>query len=127
MTDQKTKPTTPSPGSRAKLSQPALFSSLMLKQRKHAKLLAKVEKTSARLERRKAKFMALEADIAAIESRLSEPRKGRFGQQAVKDGKLKSARHIFNPNSGRDNEPFVVTCMTTAAPRCRTPTPNPRA
>jgi diacylglycerol kinase (ATP) len=104
MTDPKTKPTSPSSGSRAKLSQPELFSSLMLKQRKHEKLLTKVEKTSARLERRKARFMALEADIAALESRLSEPRKGRLGQQAASDGKLKRARLIFNPNSGRDNE-----------------------
>lgn len=99
MTDQKTGPS-PSP----KLSQPALFSSLMLKQRKHEKMLAKVEKTSASLERRKAKFLTLEADIADLESRLSEPRKGRLGQQAASDGKLKRARLIFNPTSGRDNE-----------------------
>lgn len=87
-----------------KLSQSDLFSSLLVKQRKHEKLLDRVEKTAARLERRKARFLALESEIADIESRLSAPRKGRLGQQAPGDGKLKRARLIFNPVSGRDNE-----------------------
>jgi diacylglycerol kinase (ATP) len=46
----------------------------------------------------------METEIAGLESRLSAPRKGRFGQQAASDGKLKHARLIFNPTSGRDNE-----------------------
>jgi diacylglycerol kinase (ATP) len=87
-----------------KLSQSKLFSSLLKKQRKHEQLLDKVEKAAANLERRKARFLTLETDIAELESRLSAPRKGRFGQQAASDGKLKRARLIFNPTSGRDNE-----------------------
>jgi diacylglycerol kinase (ATP) len=87
-----------------KLSQSDLFSCLLLKQRQHKKLLAKVEKTSARLERRKGKFLALEAEIAALEGRLSEPRKGRLGKRSASDGELKHARLIFNPASGRDDE-----------------------
>ena len=87
-----------------KLSQSDLFGSLLVKQHKHEKLLARVEKTSARLERHKSRFLALEADIDGIESRLSAPRKGRLGRHAAGDGKLKPARLIFNPDPGRDNE-----------------------
>ncbi len=100
-----------------KKSKPALFSSLLRKQGKHEKLLANVEKTSARLERRKAKFLALEADIADLEARLSAPRKGRLGKQVAGEGAFKHARLIFNPASGRDDEDNaarlakVVTCL----------------
>jgi len=87
-----------------KLSQSDLFGSLLVKQHKHEKLLARVEKTSARLERHKSRFLALEADIDGIESRLSAPRKGRLGRHAAGDDKLKPARLIFNPDPGRDNE-----------------------
>jgi diacylglycerol kinase (ATP) len=87
-----------------KISQSVLFSSLLQKQREHEALLGKIEKTAARLERRKAKFQTLEADIADLEGRLSAPRKGNLGQRAASDGKLKHARLIFNPASGRDNE-----------------------
>jgi diacylglycerol kinase family enzyme len=87
-----------------KRSQPALFKSLRRKQRRHEALLGKVEKTAARLERRKAKFQALEASIADLEHRLSEPRMEHLGQQAASDGVLKHARLIFNPASGRDDE-----------------------
>jgi len=87
-----------------KLSKSALFSSLRRKQRKHEKLLARVEKTNARLERHKARFLALEADIADLEGRLSEPRKQKLGKRAASDGALKPARLIFNPSSGRDDE-----------------------
>ena len=52
--------------------QPSHSKSLLRKQRKREILLAKVEKTGARLERRKAKLSALEADIADLEGRLSE-------------------------------------------------------
>jgi hypothetical protein len=87
-----------------KPSQPALFKSLRRKQRRHETLLDKVEKTAARLERRRAKFQALEASIADLERRLSEPRMEHLGQQAASDGALKHARLIFNPSSGRDDE-----------------------
>jgi diacylglycerol kinase (ATP) len=87
-----------------KPSQPALFRSLRRKQRRHEALLDKVEKTAARLERRKAKFQALEASIADLERRLSEPRMEHLGEQAASDGALKQARLIFNPSSGRDDE-----------------------
>ena len=87
-----------------KLSQSALFSSLLQKQREHELLLGKIEKTAARLERRKAKFQTLEADIADLEGSLSAPRKGNIGKRAASDGKLKHARLIFNPGSGRDDE-----------------------
>jgi len=87
-----------------KESQSVLFTSLLRKQRKHEKLLAKIENTSGRLERRKAKYLALEADIADLEGRLSEPRKGHLGQRAASDGALKHARLIFNPTSGRDDK-----------------------
>src|SRR5512141_619594 len=85
-------------------SQPALFKSLQRKQRKHETLLAKLEKTAARLERRKAKFQALEVSIADLERRLSEPRKEHLGQEAASDGALRYAQLIFNPASGRDDE-----------------------
>ena len=91
-----------------KLSQAELFSSLLLKQHRHERLLDKVEKAAARLERRKARFMALEADIAGLETRLSEPRKRRSGKPAGNDGALKPARLIFNPGSGRDDEDNVA-------------------
>jgi diacylglycerol kinase (ATP) len=89
-------------------SQPALFKSLRRKQRRHGALLDKVEKTAARLERRKAKFQELEASIADLERRLSEPRKEHLGQQDASDGALKHARLIFNPSSGRDDENNAV-------------------
>jgi diacylglycerol kinase (ATP) len=91
-----------------KKSQPDLFRSLLRRQRDHETLLRKVEKTSARLERRKAKFLALEARIADLEHRLSEPRKAQLGKRAASDGTLKHARLIFNPSSGRDDENNVM-------------------
>ena len=91
-----------------KQSQPELFKALKNKQRKHEVLLVKVEKTVARLERRRARFQALEATIAELERRLSEPRKEQIGQMATTDGALKHARLIFNPSSGRDDENNAV-------------------
>src|SRR5262245_63125458 len=72
-------------------------------QRRHAELLAKVEKSSARLERRKSRLRALESLIADLERRLAEPRRKRADLQA-KDGPLRHARLIFNPASGHDAE-----------------------
>jgi diacylglycerol kinase (ATP) len=91
-----------------KLSQAELFSSLLLKQRKRGRLLERVEASAARLEQRKARFAALEADIAGLETRLSEPRKRRSGKPAGNAHALKPARLIFNPGSGRDDEDNVA-------------------
>ena len=77
--------------------------SLRKNQRKHAELLQKVEKSTARLERRKAKLMAMESLIADLERRLSEPRREQAGRQ-VSNGSLRHARLIFNPSSGRGDE-----------------------
>jgi diacylglycerol kinase (ATP) len=85
-------------------SQTALFKSLRRMQRDHEELLGKLEKTTARLERRKARFHALEAGIADLERRLSEPRREHLGEGAASDGTLRRARLIFNPTSGRDDE-----------------------
>ncbi len=87
-----------------KEKQSALFKSLRLMQRKHESLLGKIEKTAARLDRRKAKFQVLETDIADLEGRLSEPRKKHLGERDSSDGALKHATLIFNPSSGRDDE-----------------------
>src|SRR5678816_2301657 len=56
-----------------KLSQSDLFGSLLVKQHKHEKLLARVEKTSARLARHKSRFLALEADIDGIGAACPRP------------------------------------------------------
>lgn len=90
--------------SEQKEAQPALFKSLINKQRKHERLLGKVEKSAARLERRKARFLALEADIAELEGQLSGPRKETLGKREDSDGELKHALLIFNTASGRDDE-----------------------
>ena len=105
-------------------SQAALFKSLQRKQRKHERLLGKLEMTTARLERRKVKFQALEASIADLERRLSEPRKEHLGQEAASDGALKHAQLIFNPSSGRDDHQGLMAPSgmsprsSLAAPPC---------
>ena len=80
-----------------------LDKSLRRSQRKHAELLAKVERTSARLERRTAKLHTLESRIADLERRLSEPRRKHADQQQEDAGLLR-ARLVFNPSSGRGGE-----------------------
>ena len=87
-----------------KRSQSALYRSLQRKQREHEAMVIKVEKATARLERRKEKLGALEARIAELETQLSEPRKAKLGKRASSDGELKPARLIFNPSSGRNDE-----------------------
>ncbi|HET9327594.1 MAG TPA: diacylglycerol kinase family protein [Candidatus Eisenbacteria bacterium] len=87
-----------------KESQSTLFKSLLRQQRKQASLVRKIEKTSARLERRKARLQACEAGIAHLERRLSAPRQEHLGKQAGSDGRLKRARLIFNPTAGRDEK-----------------------
>lgn len=78
----------------------SLAKSLRRNQRKHAELLTKVEKSSARLERRKNKLQVLEALIAEQERRLAEPRRER-AIQGDGQGPFRPARLIFNPSSGK--------------------------
>jgi len=87
-----------------KRSQSELYDSLMRKQHKHEAMVRKVEKANDRLERRKAKLVAMETRIADLENELSVPRKSKLGKRASSDGELKPARLIFNPSSGRDAE-----------------------
>lgn len=68
-----------------KKQQASLSKSLLRKRLKHETQLAKVEKTSARLERRKAKLLALEADIADLEGRLSKPYAQPLNEPALAD------------------------------------------
>ena len=84
------------------LSQPELFQSLQRQQRKHEALVAKVEKTSARLARRTSKLQAIEAHIAELERRLAEPRKQHLGDYSASDEPLTRVQLIFNPSSGPD-------------------------
>jgi diacylglycerol kinase (ATP) len=83
-------------------SQASLFRSLLKKQKKHVSQLAKLERSSARLDGRKARFAKLESSIADLERQLAEPRKEHLGERAPSDGTLRQARLIFNPSSGRD-------------------------
>lgn len=91
-----------------KLTQSELLKSLLLKQRQHEKLRARVEEAGARLERRKSRLLALEADITGLDGRLSEPRKVTAKQQAAGKGALQRARLIFNPVSGSDDDENVA-------------------
>lgn len=77
----------------------ALDESLRRKQRKHAKLLARVEKTFTRLERRKAKLRALEAGIADLEHQVAEVGSGHAGSVSAR---LRQAQLIYNPAAGKD-------------------------
>jgi diacylglycerol kinase (ATP) len=81
----------------------SLAKSLRRNQRKHAELLRKVEKSSARLERRKSRLQGMEELIADQERRLCEPRREQAGKQTA-DGPYRHARLIFNPSSGRGDE-----------------------
>jgi diacylglycerol kinase (ATP) len=69
-------------------------------QKKHAKLLARVEATAARLERRKAKLHALEERLAELELRAARPRRHQTGRRSAASDR--EARLIFNPFAGRD-------------------------
>src|SRR5262245_65841226 len=81
----------------------SLAQSLRRNQCKHVELLAKVERTTARLQKRKSRLRALESLIADLGRRLSEPRRKRADQQAA-DGRLLHARLVFNPSAGRGGE-----------------------
>ena len=78
-----------------KRSQSELYDSLVRKQRKHEAMVRKVEKANDRLERRKARLVAMETRIADLENELSAPRKSKLGKRASSDGELKPARLIF--------------------------------
>jgi len=89
--------------SREEQSPHILFKTLKRKQRQHRVVLSKVEKTVARLERRKAKLQAIENRIATLEHQLSEPRKNGKGDTNGDTG-IRHARLIFNPSSGPEGE-----------------------
>lgn len=81
----------------------ALGKSLRRKQRKHQSLLAKVENSSARLDRRKVKLQALESRIADLERQTTGIGGQRTGQ-GDPDGARRHALLIFNPGSGAVGE-----------------------
>src|SRR5512142_1417222 len=83
-------------------SSEALVQSLNRKQRKHLKLLRKVEKATARLERRKAKLQLLESGIAELERRVTGAL-AQSGDASPGNPSLKRATLIFNPLAGRDH------------------------
>ncbi|MEO5617956.1 MAG: diacylglycerol kinase family protein, partial [Candidatus Eisenbacteria bacterium] len=80
-----------------------LLKLLKAEQRNHRQLVDKVDRTSARLERRKIKLMALESRIADLERRTALTGEERIGQ-GDSEGAHKHAQVIFNPASGRDGE-----------------------
>jgi diacylglycerol kinase (ATP) len=82
-------------------STQTLVRSLLRKQLRHAMLVAKVEKDTARLERRKVKLQALEARIADLERSLADPR-GEHVRPSDGKSAAKHAQLIFNPSSGSD-------------------------
>src|SRR6476661_7600267 len=84
-------------------SQTALGKSLKRKQRRHVELLAKVEKTRVRLDRRMLKLSVMESAIAELERCVAEPRKRGEANGEVSRG-LRRAQLIFNPASGNDSE-----------------------
>ncbi len=68
-------------------------------QRQHARLLARVEKTTAQLERRTAKLHAVEARLAELQQRVANPR-ARSPRRRASD---RDVQLVFNPMSGRDS------------------------
>ena len=80
-----------------------LAQALRRKQRKQLKLLRRVEKTAARLERRKLKLAALETEISDLERHVAEVVKPTTGVDG-RNGSLRQALLIFNPWSGRNGE-----------------------
>lgn len=80
-----------------------LLKTLKRKQQKHVEMLARVEKSSAGLDRRKLKLTALEVTLADLERRLSEPRRNGSANGDSNLG-LRRALLIFNPASGRNAE-----------------------
>lgn len=84
-------------------SQPktrTIAKSLKRKQRRHHVQLARVEKASARLERRKAKLLSIEAQLATLERRMAQPLRGEAGKSPI--ATFREAQLIFNPSAGPD-------------------------
>jgi YegS/Rv2252/BmrU family lipid kinase len=76
-------------------------------QLKHATLVEKVEKDTARLERHKVKLQALETRLADVERNLADPR----GEHVRTSGGASACKHatlIFNPSSGSDKGDSAV-------------------
>jgi diacylglycerol kinase (ATP) len=84
---------------------PAMLAKMLKKkQKKHREMVARVEKTSARLARRTMRLHALESQLADLERRSTlSPDDARLGQ-GDRDGARRHALLIFNPASGRENE-----------------------
>ena len=80
-----------------------LRKTLKRKQQRHVELLAKVEKSAARLDRRKLKLTALESTIAELEGLVAGPLKRHCTRGDAAPG-VRRAQLIFNPASGRDGE-----------------------
>jgi len=80
-----------------------LAKQLRSRQERHAELLRKVEKTTARLERRRMKLHMLESEIADLERRLARPNERRDGAAAIADVS-REAILIFNPAAGPDKQ-----------------------
>jgi diacylglycerol kinase (ATP) len=78
-----------------------LVKQLQRKQGKHAALLIRIEKATARLQRRTLKLQAIEASIADLVRRAADPR-ARHAPAHGGNGSLRHARLIFNLASGRD-------------------------
>lgn len=79
----------------------SLLERLQRKQRQQGLMLAKVERTAARLDRRRARLDALERSIASLEDRLAGPGQARPASHARVRG-MRHARLIYNPTSGRE-------------------------
>jgi YegS/Rv2252/BmrU family lipid kinase len=84
-------------------SPKTLLKTLRRRQNKHSELLAKVEKTAARLDRQRLKLQTLESKIADIERRVSDPHRRKTGT-APGAGRMRKALLIFNPSSGREGK-----------------------
>jgi len=82
-------------------STQTLAKSLLRKQLKHATLVAKVEKATARLDRHKVRLQTLESRIADLERDLSDPRREHV-RSSGGQSEGKHAQLIFNPSSGAD-------------------------
>ena len=85
------------------LTLATLYKTLRRKQREHVALLARIERTAARLDRRKRKLGALESTIADLEGRITGPNRGRSAKDGTGPG-LRRAQLIFNPSSGHNHE-----------------------
>ena len=82
----------------------ALDKTMRQKQLRHAELLARVERTAARLDRRKSKLLALETEIAGLERQSAERNHKNGSAPLPPDRKVRHAQLVFNPSSGKDEK-----------------------